>query len=89
MAARSYPNPPGRPPKPESQRRRRNTPKSYGAAEPTTTPAAEPKTRVLGIDGAHPLVTDMWDTVQRSCECSSTPRRIGCGCAGSCFTRTS
>ena len=68
MAARSYPNPPGRPPKPESQRRRRNTPKSYGAAEPTTTPAAEPKTRVLGIDGAHPLVTDMWDTVQRSCE---------------------
>ncbi len=68
MAARSYPNPPGRPPKPESQRRRRNIPKSYGAAEPTTAPAAETTTRELGIDGAHPLVAAMWGTVQQSCE---------------------
>ena len=68
MAARSYPNPPGRPPKPESQRRRRNTPKSYGAAQATTAPAAEAATRELGIDAAHPLVADLWNTVQRSCE---------------------
>ena len=68
MAARSYPNPPGRPPKPESQRRRRNTPMSYGAAEPTTASAAEPAPRELRIDAAHPLVVAMWDTVQQSCE---------------------
>jgi len=67
MAA-SYPNPPGRPPKPVSQRRRRNTPKSYGAAEPTTAPAAAPATRELGIDGAHPFIAAMWDTVRESCE---------------------
>ena len=55
MAA-SYP--PGRPPKRDSQRCRRNVPKSYGAAEPTTAPAAEPAgQRVLDIDGAHPFVT--------------------------------
>jgi hypothetical protein len=58
----------GVPPKPESKRRRRNKPASYGAARPTTAPAAEPTTRELGIDGAHPLVQDLWDTVQQSCE---------------------
>jgi hypothetical protein len=58
----------GVPPKPESKRRRRNKPASYGAAEPTTAPAAEPTTRELGIDGAHPLVQDMWNMVQHSCE---------------------
>ena len=67
MAA-SYPNPPGRPPKPDSQRRRRNTPKSYGAADPTTAPAAAPATRELGIDDPHTLIAALWDTVQESCE---------------------
>ena len=67
MAA-SYPNPPGRAPKPESQRRRRNTPKSYGAAEPTIAPAAAPAVRELGIDSPHPFVAAMWSTVQTSCE---------------------
>lgn len=64
----SYPNPPGRVPKPESQRRRRNKPASYGAAEPTTAPAAPQAERVLGIADPHPLVQDLWDTVQSSCE---------------------
>jgi hypothetical protein len=57
----------GVPPKPESKRRRRNKRASYGAARPTTAPAAEPTTRELGIDAAHPLVADSWDKVQRSC----------------------
>jgi hypothetical protein len=65
MAA-SYPNPPGRPPNP--QRRRRNIPKSYGAAVPTTAPTAKPAARELGIDGAHPLIAALWDAVQTSCE---------------------
>jgi hypothetical protein len=42
----------GVPPKPEAKRRRRNKPASYGAA----------------ANGAHPLVQDMWNTVQHSCE---------------------
>ena len=67
MAA-SYPSPPGRPPKADSQRRRRNVPKSYGDAQPTTAQAAEPATRELGIDNPHPLVASMWNTVQTSCE---------------------
>jgi hypothetical protein len=58
----------GVPPKPEAKRRRRNKPASYGAARPTTAPAAEPTTRELGSNGAHPLVQDMWNTVQHSCE---------------------
>jgi hypothetical protein len=64
----AYPNPPGPPPKPEAQRRRYGKPKSYGAADPTTAPAAAPADRELGIDGAHPLVVAMWDAVQESCE---------------------
>ena len=55
-------------PKPPSKRRRRNTPASYGAAEPTTAPAAAAGDRELGIDNPHPLVTSMWDAVQNSCE---------------------
>ena len=51
---------PGPAPKPPSQRRRRNTPASYGAAEPTTAPAADPAIRELGIDNPHPLITAMW-----------------------------
>jgi len=58
----------GVPPKPEAKRRRRNKPASYGAARPTTAPPAEPTTRELGINGAHPLVQDMWNTVQPSRE---------------------
>ena len=59
---------PGPPPKPASKRRRANTPKSYGAAEPTTAPAAHIQDRELGIDDPHPLIVDMWTTVQESCE---------------------
>lgn len=64
----SYPTG-GVPPKPASKRRRRNVPASYGAAEPTTAPAAGPDPdRELGFDGAHPLKAGMWATVQSSCE---------------------
>ncbi len=59
---------PGPAPKPASKRRRANKPASYGAAEPTTAPAARVQERELGIDGAHPLVTDLWAAVQSSCE---------------------
>ena len=52
--------------------RRRSAPTqhtaSYGAAEPTTAPAADPAIRELGIDNPHPLITAMWNTVQTSCE---------------------
>ena len=58
----------GVPPKPASKRRRRNVPKSYGDAEPTTAPAADPTTRELGIDDPHPLAADLWDAMQTSCE---------------------
>jgi len=59
----------GVPPKPASQRRRRNKPASYGLAQPTTAPAASPDVgRALGIDDPHPLVTSMWTTVQTSAE---------------------
>jgi hypothetical protein len=58
----------GVPPKPESKRRRRNVPKSYGSASPTTAPAAAHQdARKLGFD-AHPLIASKWDTVQHSCE---------------------
>jgi hypothetical protein len=59
---------PGPAPKPESKRRRYGKPKSYGAAEPTTAPAADPGIRELGIDDPHPLIVSMWNTVQSSCE---------------------
>jgi hypothetical protein len=61
-----YPTP-GPAPKPASKRRRRNTPRSYGAAKPTTAPAAHVQDRVLGFD-AHPLVVDMWATIRESAE---------------------
>jgi hypothetical protein len=84
----SYSRPPGPARKPESQRRRANKPKSCGAAEPTTAPAAAPADRELGVDNAHPLVEAMWGAVQQSCESRSTQLRIGSGCTGSCSTRT-
>ena len=59
---------PGPAPKPPSKRRRANKPASYGAAEPTTVPAAHVQERELGIDDPHPLIVDMWTTVQESCE---------------------
>jgi hypothetical protein len=59
---------PGVAPKPASKRRRRNVPVSYGAAQPTTGPAAPAEDRALGVDTPHPLVTDLWDAVQSSCE---------------------
>ena len=47
---------PGPVPKPASKRRRRNVPVSYGAAQPTTAPAAASRTATLGIDDPHPLI---------------------------------
>src|SRR6476660_7361225 len=58
----------GRPPKPASKRRRTNKPKTWGAAEPVTAPAAEAQDRELGIEDPHQLVARMWNTVQESCE---------------------
>jgi hypothetical protein len=44
-------------------------PASYGAAQPTTAPAAGvPKDRELGLEDPHPLVVSMWNTIQSSCE---------------------
>ena len=57
---------PGPAPKPASKRRRVNKPASYGAAEPTTAPAAHVQERALGIDDPHPLI--VWNTVQTSSE---------------------
>ena len=59
---------PGVAPKPASKRRRRNVPASYGAAQPTTGPAAPAQDRALGVDNPHPLVVSMWDAVRSSCE---------------------
>ena len=59
---------PGVAPKPASKRRRRNVPKSYGAAQPTTAPAAHVQDRELGLEDPHPLVVSMWENIQKSCE---------------------
>ena len=59
---------PGPPPKPNSKRRRSAKPKSYGAANPTTVPAAHDVVRTLGIENPHPLIASLWDTVAQSCE---------------------
>jgi hypothetical protein len=59
---------PGPAPKPLSKRRNRGTPKSYGAAQPVTAPAAEAQDRELGIDDPHQLVADMWAVLQTSAE---------------------
>ena len=55
-------------PKAASKRRRRTAPATYGAAEPTTGPAASRQNRTLDIDNAHPMVERMWDVVQDSAE---------------------
>ena len=59
---------PGPAPKPPSKRRRYNKPKSYGAAVPTTAPAAGIQVRELGIENLHPLVERMWAALQTSAE---------------------
>ena len=59
---------PGPPPKAPSKRSRYGTPASYGAVQPTTTPAAAHAVRELGIDNPHPLIAAMRDTAQSSCE---------------------
>src|SRR6478736_5274218 len=60
---------PGPSPKPPTKRRNRGTPKSWGAAQPTTIPAAPAVDRELGIDGpVHQLGADMWTTAQTSAE---------------------
>ena len=58
----------GVPPKPPTKRRRANKPKSYGAATPTTAPAAAATPRELGIDDPHPLIVSLWNAVHVSCE---------------------
>jgi hypothetical protein len=58
----------GPPPKPPDKRRRRTKPASYGAAEPTTAPAAGPQDRELGFDNPHQLIVDMWEALQISAE---------------------
>ena len=55
-------------PAPKPQRRRRNVPASYGAAEPTTVPTGTSTTRELWVEYAHPLVADLWEAVHTSCE---------------------
>lgn len=57
----------GRVPKPPSQRRRRNKPRSYGAAEVTTAQAA-PKIPPLGIAEPTSVIADMWEALQTSAE---------------------
>jgi hypothetical protein len=59
---------PGPAPKPASKRRRYGKPKSYGSAEATTAPAANPGVRELGIENPHPLIASLWATVMNSCE---------------------
>ena len=59
---------PGVPPKSPSKRRRRNVPASYGAAQPTTAPAAPTRGRELGLEDPHTLIVSMWKNIQNSCE---------------------
>lgn len=66
---------PGPPPKRDSQRRRRNKPASYGAAETETVESSSdpveaatlPTERKLGF-AAHKLIEDLWAAVQTSAE---------------------
>ena len=62
----TYSAPRGPAPKPESQRRRANKPRSYGAAEPVVAGSADEQPP-LGFD-AHELVADMWSALGRSVE---------------------
>ena len=62
----TYTAPRGPAPKPASQRRRRNKPGSYGAAEPTVAGQSDGQPP-LGFD-AHELVADLWAVLGRSVE---------------------
>ena len=64
----TYSAPRGPAPKPPSQRRRRNTPKSYGVAEVVVAGQAEEQPP-LGFD-AHALVADLWAALAQSVESS-------------------
>jgi hypothetical protein len=55
-------------PKPPAKRRRYNKPASYGAAEPVSAPAADIRERTLDIENPHPLVAQLWTTLQESVE---------------------
>jgi hypothetical protein len=57
----------GPPPKAAGKRRHHNPPASWGAATPTTAPAAALEDRELGFD-AHELVARMWAALLESCE---------------------
>jgi hypothetical protein len=59
--------PRGPAPQRDSQRRRRNKPVSYGAAEPVMTPAAAFRPE-LGIDDPTPQIRDLWNALQVSAE---------------------
>ena len=72
----TYSAPRGPAPKPASQRRRRNKPGSYGAAEPVVAGPADEQPP-LGFD-AHELVADMWSALGlSSVRAGSSPRRTG------------
>jgi hypothetical protein len=58
---------PGPPPKPASQRRRKNKPKSYGYANPDTVPAAVKSPVKLGFP-AQPLIRALWRSLKTSAE---------------------
>lgn len=59
----------GVPAKRVSARRRRNKPKSYGDAEPTTGVAAAGDARPpLGIENPFPEIQGLWDAIQDSAE---------------------
>jgi hypothetical protein len=60
----------GPPPKPPSKRRRRTPPRTYGAATPTTAPAAPVGDRALGFDAqGRPLQPEI--RTELSARCSS------------------
>ena len=62
----TYSAPRGPAPKPASQRRRRNKPESYGAAEPILAGQGDEQPP-LGFD-AHELVADLWAALGSSVE---------------------
>lgn len=58
----------GPPPVLDSKRRRANKPASYGEAEAEVAGEAAPPPRELGILGADQMITDLWESLQRSAE---------------------
>lgn len=68
MAARTGAKATGVVPKRDSQRRRRNTPKSRGAAQPATGVAAPAPPRAHGIVNPDPIIENLWVELQDSPE---------------------